>query len=65
LYQVDDVTRANNFEKEALNKKKIYLLKACSKQCIQEFHTFNLLKKESECMNSCFNDYVKLFYDEN
>lgn len=64
MYPIDDVSLANNYEKESFNRTKIYLLKACSNQCIKEFNAYNLLKNESECMDSCFKDYLKLFYEE-
>lgn len=62
---MDPVTKANSFEKESSNKKKIYLFKTCANHCIKEFNTYNLSTKESECMNTCFNDYLKLFFDGN
>ena len=55
----------NSFEKENLSKTKIYLLKQCSSDCIKDYNSFNLLKNESDCMKTCFNEYFKFFYDEN
>lgn len=61
----DTVSTANQFEKENMNKDQIYLLKTCSNECIKDFNTYNLSKKETECMNTCFKDYLNIFFDAN